>query len=125
MPNLFATIALLLWPVVTIALYLLLPFGRALLWTILGAQLLLPVGTAIKFQMIPALDKASIPNLAAVFACIFLSKARATSRTNNFGSFEILVAIYITSPFVTAILNPDPIVLPTQILPAGSFYDAF
>lgn len=126
MPNLVAYIALLGWPLVAFALYFLLPASRATLWTILGAQLLLPVGTAIKFDMVPAFDKASIPNLAAMIGCLVISKTRAAVRQNRTGIFEVLVAIYVCSPFVTAISNPDPIVLANGVvLPAQSFYDSF
>ena len=124
MPNLLAYVALLGWPLVACTLYFLLPASRATLWTILGAQLLLPVGTAIKFDMVPAFDKASIPNLAAMIGCLIISKTRAAARQNRTGLFEILVAVYICSPFVTSIFNADPIVLANNVLPPQSFYDS-
>ena len=119
MPNLVAYIALLGWPLVAFALYFLLPASRATLWTILGAQLLLPVGTAIKFDMVPAFDKASIPNLAAMIGCLIISKTRVAARQTRMGLFEILVAIYVCSPFVTAISNPDPVSYTHLTLPTN------
>ena len=68
-PNLFATAALLAWPVVVIVLYHQRPIGQATLWSILGAYLLLPVGAYIKFEGIPPFDKESIPSLAALLCC--------------------------------------------------------
>jgi hypothetical protein len=124
MPNLASYVALLGWPLVACTLYFLLPASRATLWTILGAQLLLPVGAAIKFNMVPAFDKASIPNLAAMIGCLIISKTRAANRQNRIGLFEILVAVYVCSPFVTAIFNTDPIVLANDVLPPQSFYDS-
>ena len=59
--NWFATLALLLWPVVAIWLYSARPVNQATLWTFLGAQLLLPVGAGIKFEGFPEFDKTSIP----------------------------------------------------------------
>ena len=56
-PNWVAYIALLIWPGVALYLYSSLPFGKATLWTILGAYLLLPVGAQIKFAGVPAFDK--------------------------------------------------------------------
>ena len=53
MPNSFAYVALLAWPVVAIVLYATRPLVQATLWTMLGAQLLLPVGTFFKIPMIP------------------------------------------------------------------------
>lgn len=68
-PNWFAYIALAIWPVVTLVLYSRLPIGQATLWTVLGAYLLLPVGAEIKIAGVPAFDKQSIPNLAALICC--------------------------------------------------------
>ena len=47
-----------------------LPVERALIWSILGAYLLLPPVAASTFPLIPPLDKVSIPNLAAYVACV-------------------------------------------------------
>ena len=71
-PSWAATFALLSWPLVALWLYSTRPVNQATLWTILGAQLLLPVGAIIKFDMIPGFDKSSIPNLAALIGCFWL-----------------------------------------------------
>ena len=73
-PNLFAYIALLSWPLIALCLFQARPVAQALLWTILGAYLLLPVGASIKFEMIPVLDKVSIPNLAALLGCLVVGQ---------------------------------------------------
>jgi hypothetical protein len=58
MPNLLAMVALLVWPMVAIALYSMRGAVLATIWTIIDAQLLLPVGAEIKFDVVPAFDKA-------------------------------------------------------------------
>ena len=73
-PNLFAYVALLSWPLIAFCLFRVRPVGQALLWTILGAQLLLPVGTSIKFEMIPVFDKSSIATLSALLGCLLAGK---------------------------------------------------
>ena len=87
------------------------------MWTILGAQLLLPVGAAIKFEMIPAFDKNSIPNLAALIGCILVAR-RALRFWNRFGLTEVLILMFLIGPFVTSELNGDPIFSWPHLLPA-------
>src|SRR5262252_310816 len=100
-PNLFATLALLAWPVVVIVLYQTRPVGEATLWAILGGYLLLPVGASIKFEMIPQFDKVSIPNLAALLCCTLVT-GRSIRSGNGFGLTEVLILTLLIGPFVTS-----------------------
>jgi len=122
-PNWFATLALLFWPIVVLWVYYTRPINQATLWTILGAQLLLPVGAAIKFPGVPQFDKTSIPNLAALIGCMLVARSplRVWSR---FGFPEALLLMSLVGPFITAQLNTDPIFLVGHILPALDHYDA-
>src|SRR5215475_13006152 len=101
--NFVSTFALLAWPVIAIVLYCVLPIGQATLWTILGGYLLLPVHAAIKFDMVPALDKSTIPNLIAFIGCILVMK-RPPQFLMRFGPIEVILLVYLASPFVTAML---------------------
>jgi hypothetical protein len=123
-PNWFAIAALVLWPVVAICLYLNQPPGRATLWTILAAQLLLPSAVMIKFQGIPQLDKISIPNLMVLVGCLVIVR-RPLRIWSKLGIVEVLVLMSLVGPFITAELNDDPVVLSSGgILPAETHYDA-
>ncbi|MDU6673039.1 MAG: hypothetical protein E6501_31105, partial [Bradyrhizobium sp.] len=108
MPNSFAYVALLAWPVVAIVLYATRPLVQATLWTMLGAQLLLPVGTFFKIPMIPQFDKFSIPSLCALAGCM-LATNRAVRLWRSFGLVEGLMLVFLFSPVVTSLLNSDPI----------------
>src|SRR4029078_1483761 len=122
-PNWFATTALLLWPVVAIGLYLKMAVGRATLWTILAAQLLLPAGMSIKFQGIPQFDKISIPNLMIFVGCLMVGRSWRT--WTRLGFVEVLVLMALIGPFITAELNDDPVLLSNgSVLPAETHYDA-
>lgn len=119
-----ATIALLLWPVVAIWLYQTRPVGKATLWTILGALLLLPVGAFIKLAPgIPQLDKVSIPNLAALLGCFFFVR-RPIRFWNGFGLTEILLLTLLIGPFITSQLNGDEVLSGGRLLPSVGNYDA-
>src|SRR5262245_52918437 len=98
-PNVVALFALLFWPVLTLWLYHVRPINQATLWSILGAQLILPVGASIKFEMIPAFDKNSIPNLAALLGCMVTAR-RATRSRNRIGLAEVLLSMLILGPFI-------------------------
>src|ERR1700731_298205 len=109
-PNLFASLALILWPLVPLLLFRLKPLVPAILWTILAGQLLLPVGTSFKFEMVPQFDKNSIPSLCALVACMIVA-GRPLRLWSKFGVTEILLCAYLASPVLTSLLNGDPVVV--------------
>jgi hypothetical protein len=122
-PNSFAFIALLSWPLVTLWLFRARPMNQALLWTILGAMLLLPVGTAIKIPGVPQFDKISIPNIGALVGCV-VAAGYPIRFWNRLGLAEILLFMSLIGPFITSELNSDPIVAGLVLLPGMSHYDA-
>jgi hypothetical protein len=122
MQNAITTLALLFWPIVAACLFAFQPLMRAILCTVLGAQLLLPVGAGIKIPIVPQLDKITIANLCILFGCIFFS--RKPSSFGKFGLVEILMLMFVLGPFITSGLNSDPIVLPGVTLPGVGLYDA-
>ena len=122
-PNLVAYAALLIWPLVALCLYSRLPVAQATMWTILGGYLLLPFGTEIKLKMIPAFDKVSIPNLAALVGCALYALRRPRFFL-GFGLAEAFIVVLIFGPFITSMLNGDAIVIGETVLPGVGPYDA-
>src|ERR1700728_2813128 len=122
-PNWFAYLALLGWPAVALFLYSRLSIARATLWTILGAYLLLPVHAEIKFAGVPAFDKYSIPNLAALICCALFA-GRLPKISRGFGVAEVLIVGLLVGPFVTSMLNSDAIRIGATFLPGVGNYDA-
>jgi hypothetical protein len=122
-PNLFAYFALLVWPMVALYLYSRLPVGKATLWTILGAYLLLPVSAEIKFAMVPAFNKQTIPNLTALICCAFFAR-RLPKFFRGFGLAELLILLLLIGPFITSMLNTDPVRVGEIVLPGVGVYDA-
>ena len=115
--------ALLLWPLVALWLYKTRSIGRATLWTVLGAYMLLPVGADIKFGMIPDLDKDSIPNLVALVGCMIVSR-KPINFFSGFGLAECLIITLAISPFITCELNGDQFTIGSHFFPGLGIYEA-
>lgn len=122
-PNLFAYAALFSWPLVALWFYSRFPVGRATIWTILGGFLLLPVALEVKIPMIPAFEKSTIPNIAAAVGCLFFAR-RKLKIFYGFGITEILLLGLVIGPFVTSVLNTEPVIAAGRILPGVGVYDA-
>ncbi|QLQ20404.1 MAG: hypothetical protein HZT43_20110 [Exiguobacterium profundum] len=125
MPNAIALLALLSWPLVTVVLWQRLDPARALIWTILGAYLILPPSQAvIALPGLPDLDKYSISNLMALACAVFLLKDRVSFLPESWLG-RCLVGLYVFSPFATVLTNDDPVVGPGLWLPGMTLYDPF
>lgn len=125
-PNALAYAALLVWPLVSLILFIKRPAGQALIWTILGGYLLLPVGTSIKFAGIPAFDKNSIPSLSALVGCLLIARKPPAAGASL--AAIILVAMLLVGPFITSEFNGDPLVVGgvygSWVIPGVGNYDA-
>jgi hypothetical protein len=120
--NWFAAIAILAWPIVSIAFYRVWSPVEATVWTILAALLLLPSGFAIKLPMIPAFDKSSIPNVCIFIGCLFLMPHRRR-QSPGLGLVELLALMLVAGPVVTSVFNNDTIVIGERVLPGVGYYD--
>jgi hypothetical protein len=121
--NWFAALAVLGWPLVSAFLYNSLTASRATIWTILGGYLLLPSNAIIKFAMIPALDKNSIPSICAGIGCLVFSPKGHRATASKLLIF--VTVLFLLSPLVTSALNSDLIFLGGgQVLPGVGYYDA-
>lgn len=126
-PNYLAYAALLLWPIVALCLFATKPVSQALLWTILGGYLILPVGTELKLPGVPAFDKNSIPALVALFGCWIFARSPSVP-TKRIGSAEVLLAALLVGPFITSEFNPDALLVGgiygSFVLPGVGHYEA-
>jgi hypothetical protein len=123
MQNLLASLVLIAWPLVAIILFSTLSLSRAILWTIMAAQMALPVGAFFKFEMIPQFDKFSVPNLCVIIGCMIVAKSPLRIIT-RLGLTELLIITFLFSPVITSQLNGDPIVFGNLVLPGVGLYDA-
>ena len=116
MGNAVAYVVLFSWPVAAILLFRSLPTHRALIWTILGGYLLLPVGTQVNLPMIPA--------FAALLLC--LTRLRGPGELLPRGRLaRLLTVVFLLCPFATVATNGDPVIFGPRVLPGQELYDAF
>lgn len=116
MPNSFAYFMLLIWPGIAFLLFRRLPVERALIWSILGAYLILPPRTNFDFPLVPPLDKTSIANLCALLFCTLMLGKRVPLMPES-PLARMLMCLLVISPVASALTNPDPILFAVGGLP--------
>ena len=105
--NTFALLALLGWPAVVAVMFRTLSLERALIWSILGAYMIMPQLSAINLPLVPPLNKETIPNLAAFVACMaVLGRMPALLPEGWLG--RGLLALFVISPAITVLTNLEP-----------------
>ncbi len=122
-------LAIFAWPVAAAALFANLRKPLALLATILGGFLLLPEGTEIDLPLLPALDKRSIPALAALVFCAAMASrpGDAAVRPGFLPASplaRLLLAILVAGAFATIATNGDNLFYGPRVVPGLRLYDA-
>lgn len=123
MPNVIAYLMLLVWPVLAWTLFSRLKVQQALIWSILGAYMLLPPLAKFDLPAVPDFDKFSIANLCALGFTLFLLREKVPVLPDN-RLARGLMGLFVLSPFVTSLTNPDPIPIYTGDVPALRLYDS-
>ena len=121
--NPLAYFMLAIWPVIAWMFFTRMDVARALIWTILGAYMLLPPVISIDLPMVPDFDKYSIPNLAAAAAVVFLLKDRFSLWPSS-PVARGLIVLYVLSPFATVLRNGDMLVFEQGSIQAMRIYDS-
>jgi hypothetical protein len=133
------TVALLAWPLVTLVLVLRLPFPRAILGSLLGGFLLLPVRGGIDLPVLPPFEKETIPALTLLVLALLLHRGRRQSRGSADtqpsrdmpgwiprSAFGIAgVAMLVLGSMMTAMTNSDRLVYGPRVIPGLRPYDGF
>ncbi|UVW35641.1 hypothetical protein NYF23_03280 [SAR92 clade bacterium H455] len=122
MPNDFAYLTLLVWPIVSIVLYTKYPVITATFWTIVGGYLLLPVGVKFDFPFFPGLDKRSIPAIMAYFGCRFIARQNIKILPPR-GIERNLIILFFIGTLATVFTNGDPVIEANRYIPGLGFRD--
>lgn len=124
MPNTFAYLAIILWPLVAVVLYQKKEVIPATFWTIVGGYLLLPVGISIDLPIIPALGKETIPAIMAYVGCKYLAKIKVTVLPER-GIERGLILLLFLGAIGTVITNGNPVQELDRYLPGLGYRDIF
>ncbi len=131
MPNILAFCAVFSWPIVATIAFRRLPLAAGISAALLGGFLLLPTRTAVDLPMLPSFDK----NVSAILAALLLVLlSRDTpARQNGIDALpgwipgsiwvRLCLASAVGGSMVTAVLNSDPLIYGSQVLPGLSLYD--
>jgi hypothetical protein len=108
-PNALAYAMLLIWPVVSLAIFRRLGPSRGLIACLLAGYLLLPPGQAMfDLPVLPPLNKDNIPALSALVIClVWYCSPKDLLPKSLLG--RLLLATYFLSPFLTILTNTDPL----------------
>lgn len=117
MPNLFAYIALLSWPLIIFYFFRKKGIVSGILLSMLGAAMFLPAGFNIDPPLLPALDKFSITTITIMGFLILYKKQIGFSALPII--IKILFIAFLLSPFMTAMTNSERYFY----LPGLSLYD--
>jgi len=108
MGNGLAYLMLAIWPVVCAVMFTRLSIERALLWSILGAYMLLPSVTEFDLPLLPAMDKHSIPSVAVLLIPFFILRKRPSFIPLHRTTSVLVIAMLLGSVF-TVLANTDSI----------------
>ncbi len=123
MPNLLAYAMLYIWPLVMIGLFKTMTPDRALIWSFLGAFMLLPTGVSFDLPLIPTLDKFTIPSLTALIICLTMVDQRIRFLPSSILASVFMIG-FVFSPFATFLSNREPYIDGVVFLPGLSVRDA-
>lgn len=122
MQGLIAQGALIVWPVVALVLFMTMPVGRAVIWTILAGYLLLPVGVDFDLPGLPPMDKSSIPNLVAILLAPLFAR-RGEFRWPRSVVLKLLILAWVLVPIGTMLTNGEPLIVGRSVRPGLGWWD--
>ena len=97
---------------------------NAIIWTVMGGYMLLPVKTGLDFPLVPTMDKLFVINLTVAIMCAMVLRTRLQLLPRA-ALGKVLMLLFISTPFFTVLTNGDPIFTGSKWLRALSIHDAF
>lgn len=117
MPNTIATLVLMLWPLVIVAMFVQWRVQTALIWGIVAGYMFLPEPpTGFDLPLMPLLNKHNIPPLV-VFGIILYRYGLKGPLLPESRMARALVLVFILSPILTTITNRAPVAYGAVFLP--------
>lgn len=120
--NSFALFALLLFPVIGLALFYRTNTATATSVVLLAGAMFLPVGAGFDLPAGLILDKESVPRLVALLGCMLVARRRLAAARPGRG-LDALALLYIAASLATVLTNTDPIVAGAIFVPGLGMAD--
>lgn len=126
----FPFVALFSWPVVSLAFFKRYSVSLAILLTIIAGYLVLPEKTEIDLPLLPALNKFTIPAIAALLIVLFSGTARQSPDNTLPGWLPkswiaiLCLSFLVVGAFFTVLQNGDALYYGPTTLPGLRPYDA-
>lgn len=123
-------LAILTWPLVSLVFFKLLRLPAAVMATLVGGFLLLPVRTSLNLPGLPDLDKSTVPALTALVLALVLSRSDPADHQRPQGLIPrspialILLGMLVVGAVMTALTNTDTLSYGPTSLPGLEPYDA-
>lgn len=124
-----ATLALLLWPLIGIVLFVMLGPSRGLIWTVAAGYLLLPENFAFNVVGLPPYDKTMALALSALLG-LLVARGRKELPALRPGQvklervlFTTLILVFLATPILTVLTNGERIVFTQAVIPGLGFRD--
>jgi len=109
MPNVFAYLVLMAWPLVCLGLFRALLPQRAVIWSILGGYLVLPPLVEFDLPLVPDMDKFAIASLTAFALAVFYLKERVPLWPRYWPA-RLLMLGFVLGAIPTVLTNSDPLI---------------
>lgn len=138
MPNVFAYFILFSWPVIVAILFRIFDRPRAIVISVLGGYLFLPLVAGFDLPLLPTFDKALIPALSAITMCLLIKDGSPQaagyrqklppSPDYSAGGRAILIILLLTlgfGIFGSVLVNQEALIFGPAYLRPMRIYDAF
>ena len=116
MPNIFAQLAVLCWPILSILLYRRFSALTATFWTIFGAYMFLPLGVSFEFPIIPNFNKYNVAAYSSLLGCCVIKRLRFRFLPGATGA-RTLVIIGLIASTLTVFTNFEPVFTGATVKP--------
>ena len=122
MPNFLAYLALIFWPLASLAFFALWPARVALMVCLLGGEMFLPSMFSIDLPLIPPINKDLVASLSALLGCIIF-KPRALKQKSAGARYNWLFLLMVAGSLGTTLTNADSLQYGPVHLPGQTMHD--
>lgn len=126
-------VAIFSYPLVALVLFRVLSLRNALIWTILLGYLFLPTRYRFNLPVLPAIDKNTIPAIAAILCLLVFFSQKAARQGEHVlpgvlprdRILQVVLLMVVCGGFLTVLTNTDTVRSGSVVMPGLSLYSGF